>query len=341
MPKKSVEAVGFSQVIASDVSVAMCTFNGERFVGEQLRSIFAQSQVPAEIVIVDDGSTDDTVAFVRSTVADLVAETPLTKDVHVRILQNTDSLGVTANFEKAIAASTKAFIFLCDQDDVWHADRVAVQREQLTAGVTLSFGDARLVDAAGTPLGHSLFEALAVRPHELAGVLGSSPLHSLIRRNIVTGATVAFRRELFEIARPFPSSWVHDEWLVAVAAIRRAGFGVTPQLADYRQHGSNEIGVRKRTLAIKLRRLLAPGGVRNARLLARSSELNERAPALGASGDDATLIAAALRHQQRRSTYPHDRLIRWIFVLPEVFSGRYFLVSNGTQDILRDIVGPL
>lgn len=351
MPKKSVEAVRVAQVIASDVSVAMCTFNGTRFVGAQLASIFAQSEVPAEIVIVDDGSTDDTVAIVKRTVAELAAATPLYTKVDVRVLQNPSSLGVTANFEKAISATTKDVIFLCDQDDVWHADRVAVQRAQLNAGATVSFGDARLVDASGEPLGHSLFEALAVRADELAGVLGSSPLSTLIRRNIVTGATVAFRRELFEAARPFPLAWVHDEWLVMVAAIRHLGFGVTEALVDYRQHGANEIGVRKRTLGIKLRRLLAPGADRNVRLLARASALAERGAGVGATGlgagrreasdDDEKLIAAAVRHQQRRSTYPRNRLIRWMFVVPEILSRRYFVVSNGVQDILRDIVGPL
>jgi glycosyltransferase involved in cell wall biosynthesis len=333
--------MGTAQVIAVDVSVAMCTYNGARFVGEQLRSIFAQSEVPAEIVIVDDRSTDNTVAVVRRTVADLVATSPLYKKVDVRIRQNTDSLGVTANFEKALEATTKELIFLCDQDDLWHTDKVAIQRAQLAAGTSVSFGDARLVDECGEPLGHSLFEALAVRSDELAQVQGTAPMRALIRRNIVTGATMAFRRELLEAARPFPLAWVHDEWLVAVAAIRRLRFGVTEPLVDYRQHGSNQIGVLKRTLTIKLSRLKEPGADRNARLLARAMALSARTTSLGACDEDVSLIAKSLRHQLWRSNYPRNRFCRWVFVVPEILSRRYFLVSNGAQDIVRDVFGPI
>ena len=326
--------------ISPDISVAMCTYNGAQYIVEQLESMAAQTLLPAEIVVSDDGSTDGTVALLKQTWERLVERNSEVRKVKLTVLTNKTSLGVTKNFEQAIAATTKSFIFLADQDDVWFPQRLEVESAQLEAGAGFVFGDALLINESGQPLVKKLFEILTISSREFMGML-SSPLKVLIKRNIVTGATAAFRRNIFENAGPFPTSWVHDEWLAMVAALSGEGFVITKPLIGYRQHSANQIGVEQKSFGTNLFKLRTAGSERNARLMARITSLSERASEVGASASSLSLIASSLKLQQARSAYPRNRAIRWMPVLGQVLTGRYFRVSNGPRDVLRDLVQPL
>lgn len=326
--------------ISPEISVAMCTYNGAQYIVEQLESMAAQTLLPAEIVVSDDGSTDGTIALLKQTWERLSEHSSELRTVKLTVISNKTSLGVTKNFEQAIAATTKPFIFLADQDDLWFPQRLEVETAKLKAGAGFVFGDAQLIDSSGAPLGHSLFDALSLSSYERSGII-AHPVDVLIKRNIVTGATAAFSRTVFEKATSFPSGWVHDEWLAMVAALTGEKFAVTESLIGYRQHASNQIGVKKNTLSTRMAKLRAEGAERNTRLLARITSLSERSNALGASATAQSLIASSLKLQQARSAYPRNRAIRWVPVLGQVITGRYFRVSNGPRDILRDLVQPL
>jgi glycosyltransferase involved in cell wall biosynthesis len=326
--------------ISPDISVAMCTYNGADYIVEQLESMAAQTLLPAEIVVSDDGSTDGTIALLKQTWERLSGHNSQVALVKLRILTNPSSLGVTQNFEQAIGATTTPYILLADQDDVWFPQRVEVEAAQLRAGAGFVFGDATLIDYAGVMLDHTLFDALSLSAAERRDIL-SSPVNVLIKRNIVTGATAAFTRTVFDTASPFPAGWVHDEWLAMVAALSGERFALTESVIGYRQHSSNQIGVKKNTFATRMAKLRAEGAQRNARLLTRITSLAERSGGLGVSPTDSALISSARQLQQARSSYPRNRVIRWVPVLRQVFAGRYFTVSNGGRDILRDLVQPL
>jgi glycosyltransferase involved in cell wall biosynthesis len=329
--------------ISPKVSVAMCTFNGAQFISEQLQSIAAQSTLPAELVISDDASTDNTVVIVRETLTALAVSHPEFARVHVLIEVNRVSLGVTKNFEQAIALSTREYVFLTDQDDVWASNRIEAQLAELEMGAGFVFSDAELIDQTGEPLGRNLFATLDVSARERREIEGSSPVTVLIRRNIVTGATAAFHRRIFEVAKPFPESWVHDEWLAMMAAVTREKFVILPSLIRYRQHGQNQIGVQRQTAATRLAKLTARGRDRNTRLLARARDLAARISGGEVSADSraTALISQAVQHQTVRSAFCSNRLARFGQVAAEVGSGRYFRVSNGFRDVLRDVVQPL
>jgi glycosyltransferase involved in cell wall biosynthesis len=326
--------------ISPDIAVAMCTYNGADYVVEQLESLAAQTLLPAEIVISDDGSTDGTVALIRQAWERLQTRTPELSRIQLTILANEAALGVTKNFEQAISATTKKWIVLADQDDIWFPARLEIQAAQLSAGAGFDFGDADLINATGETIGHTLFDALALKASERVGIL-RDPVPVLIKRNIVTGATAAFSREVFDAATPFPAGWVHDEWLAMVAALTGASFAITDPVIAYRQHESNQIGVKKNTLQTRMAKLRAEGTNRNQRLRERVTSLSERASELTTSHRDLALISSALKFQTARSGYPRNRAIRWIPVLGQVLTGRYFTVSNGPRDILRDLVQPL
>jgi glycosyltransferase involved in cell wall biosynthesis len=325
--------------MSATVSVALCTRNGAAHIEQQLRSVLAQTTVPDEVVVSDDASSDETLAIVRRVFATLDGSGMAPR---LTIIENAHPLGVTANFEQAILACTGDLVALCDQDDVWHPNRVgAVLRKfEHAPDLELVYSDARLVDENGEPLGYSLFEALEVDPKTIREVELGQAFAALLKRNLVTGATTMLRRDLAVRAAPFPEPWVHDEWLAVIAAVTGQLDLVPETLIDYRQHASNQIGVRKLGPVAKVRRLFEPRADRYGYLLDRSNVLLNRVIQLGdrVSPEYLELAAEKVDHQRARATLPAGRLRRWIPVLREARTGRYRRFSRGFADVLRDLV---
>ncbi|MFT4285233.1 MAG: glycosyltransferase family 2 protein [Protaetiibacter sp.] len=321
------------------VSVALCTRNGARFLTEQLESILAQTVPVTEIVISDDASDDDTVAVAERVLA--AHPDPARRDT---ILHNSPALGVAANFEQALAACTGDYLALSDQDDVWHPERVERALAVLEQpGVLAVHTDARLVDAAGRPLGSSLLTALEVSEADLRRIEQGQALDVFIRRNLATGATMTIRAELLPLARPFPSAWVHDEWLAIVAALVGGLRVDRRELIDYRQHGANEIGVREPSLRYKLRRVLVePRGDRNRLLAARAEQARDRLGSLLEVSPEARgLVVEKAEFERARAALHATRALRVVPVLRLARRGRYDrLSSRGRADVVRDILQP-
>lgn len=320
------------------VSVALCTHNGARYIDEQVRSILAQSEMPAEVVVSDDASSDDTVARIEAAWIGLGHGAPV-----LRIIRNPVALGVSRNFEQAALACTADLVALCDQDDSWQPHRLATIVAQFTEHpeLELLFTDAWLVDAAGERLGMSLFDALEIGQHEVTAVRDGRAFDVLLRRNLVTGATTVFRRSLLAAAVPFSPVWVHDEWLAIIAAARSRVDLLTEQLVEYRQHGANEIGMRVPTLRYKVGRVFEPRADRYSDLLARAVALRARLGELGASAAVLASVDEKVKHQAVRDGLPRNRLARIAPIGREASTGRYALYSSqGALDILRDILQP-
>ncbi|SDO40392.1 Glycosyltransferase involved in cell wall bisynthesis [Cryobacterium flavum] len=327
-----------------NISVALCTYNGAAYIEEQLLSILGQCLRPDEIVVSDDGSTDGTLTFLERVLAAWRAE-DAAHVVELVVLRNATALGVTANFEQAVAACTGDLIALCDQDDVWWPERLERMVAEFTRrpALLMMHADARLVDAAGAPLGFTLLQTLGVSTADRAAVHAGHAIDAYLRRNIVTGATMMVRRELVEQALPFPAAWVHDEWMAMVAAATGLVDLLEDQLTDYRQHGGNQIGVTSLDASGKLGRLRAPRTARNARLLARAAALQERASGFepAASASVLALIDAKLAHEARRSALPAARLLRVGPIVRGWRAGDYCRFGLGLQDVLRDLVQPV
>ncbi len=317
----------------------MCTHNGAAYVEEQLRSILAQTRLPSEIVVSDDASSDGTVELVRSVLGEASAAS-----IAVTVLQNPKALGVTANFQQALEACHGDLLALSDQDDVWYPDRLAVAAERFdeSPGLLLLSSDARLVDAAGIPIGQTLFEGLDITSANRAEVHAGRGFQALLRRNLSTGATALLRRRLIEIAVPFPAPWVHDEWLAVIAAASD-GFDIEErELIDYRQHDRNQIGARSRGLAEKAKRLIEPRGNRYHYLVDRSEVLLRRLESF--SNRVSPVYLDALRdklvHLRFREGLPASRIARVPLVLREAGTGRYERYSRGLGDVVRDLLQP-
>ncbi len=322
------------------VSVAMCTYNGAAFVREQLESILSQTVSPAQIVVSDDGSTDATLDEVRRILAPARIQH---LGIRVDILTRQKPLGVTGNFEAAMAACTGEYIALSDQDDVWHNNRIeALLLAFNEPDVLLVHSDARLIDEDSRPQPPTLMRSLGASRRELRREQGERAFSVLLRRNLVTGATAMVRSSHVREVRPFPSAWVHDYWLAITASLCGRIRFVPETLIDYRQHASNQIGVAKLTPGRAVSLLAHSRRSRHDDRVARIAALDMRLAdgSIPSRPDQRLLVAEKLIHEGRRRDLPDARMRRWGVVAGELVRGRYHRLSRGVIDVVRDLFSP-
>ena len=217
-------------------SVVMATYNGEKYIGEQLKSIVDQSRPVDEIIICDDGSTDKTVDIATAILTE--------SGIEHKLIVNHPNLGVTKNFEKAISLATGDVVFFSDQDDVWLKDKV---RNHLKAyeseSVKLVFSDAILFNENGDEK-ETAFARFDFKKR--IKLFGKDQMHCIMKGWFVTGATMSARRSFAVEYMPFPEEMLHDQWLSAIAAGVNGLYLLQEPQTKYRQHAGQLVGVAKR-----------------------------------------------------------------------------------------------
>lgn len=329
------------------ISIAMATYNGERFLQEQLDSLARQTLLPCELVVCDDGSTDGTLAILEK----FAAEAPFP----VRIFRNEVRLGYGPNFLKAASLCSGDLIAFCDQDDVWLEEKLArCSALMFSTDTNLVIHAGRVVDEHLNPLG--TFTASAPSPTQLDSCVrgGWRPLG--YRLGWCPGFTCVFRSRLLTQMPPAPPvagpGIGHEGWLFFAAEAMGRVFLIPDALALYRQHGSNAVGFlgspSRGRLVLEPRReeylrqaRLAEGCTR---LLAEAAE---RMPELRPR------LERARRWQEERSKYFARRAslygsdTSFAFVVQRlsslVFSGTYRPPSRGglgLECLAKDLVVP-
>ena len=137
------------------ISVCIATYNGERYIRQQIESIVCQLNVDDEIIVSDDGSTDNTVAILNNI-----------GDKRIRIIEGPRKHSPTLNFEYALKVSKGDYIFLSDQDDVWKSNKVEVCIKWLQQYDCI-VSDAEVTDCSLNPLHPSLYSIMQVRPERI------------------------------------------------------------------------------------------------------------------------------------------------------------------------------
>lgn len=325
------------------ISVALCTYNGSRFIEKQILSICEQDLLPSEIVLSDDASSDHCVALAEKTFEAWKIDHPQAA-LSLRVLRRAIPLGVTRNFQAAVVACQGDLIALCDQDDVWHRDRLRRMAGPFERRPDLLFlhGNAWLIDERDRRLSDSLFDALQVRAFELTWIHEGRAIDVFLRRNLAAGTTAMFRRTLLTSALPFPTDWVHDEWLAIVAAALGGVDVLDIALTDYRQHSSNQIGATK---AMMWKRWFRNFGTRSEHLrhrVLKADVLLERLQLLGEAVPVEVLenVKSKLAHQQFRAALPAQRYRRLPPVVAELWSGRYQRFGRAVYSVAWDLLGP-
>ena len=323
------------------VSVAMATYNGERFIREQLESILAQTLLPSEIVITDDQSTDRTIAIVD----DLLSEELCRSHGITRVVRVNDvNLGPGENFRRAISLCTGEVIALADQDDEWVPQKLEVLVGMLEADESLMLvhSDARLIDAKGDRLPLSLSQGLGITGEEKHALMSGHSLAAILKRNLVTGTTAVFRRELGQLAFRESSIELHDSRLGIVASLMDSLRFFPQELVGYRQHDGNQIGGKPLSFLDTLVALLKSWLDLTEVLSERNRELSELLDLLGGrvSQHNRALVHRRITHNAWRIGLPATRILRVWPVLWGTLRGRYRRFGRFPHDMMRDLVMP-
>lgn len=205
---------------AQRLSVAMATFNGGKYIEEQLWSIAAQSLKPDELVITDDGSTDETIEIIQ----DFERQAPF----EVLLVCNENNLGYAKNFDKAVGLCSGHIIFLSDQDDFWLQEKLERVQSEFRANpeIQIVINDAQIVDGDLGTTGLTK--------------LGQTRSLGLNSRAFVTGCCSAFRAEFRDIFLPVPTEiFVHDTWLHALGDFLEVRSVLEEPLQLFRRHDAN------------------------------------------------------------------------------------------------------
>ncbi|HEX4607517.1 MAG TPA: glycosyltransferase family 2 protein [Urbifossiella sp.] len=315
------------------LSVALCTYNGERFLPDQLASIRGQDRLPDELVVCDDGSTDRTVALLR----EFAAGVPF----RVRVEVNPTRLGSSDNFARAIGLCAGDLIALADQDDVWLPEKLAILEATLAAnpGAGFAFSDAEVVGDDLAPRGHTLWQAIRFGRREQRRFAAGSGFECLLRRYRVTGATLAFRSALRKLFDPMPPGWVHDAWIGLVLSAVGRGIPVPTPLIRYRQHAAQQHGGARRGLAddyAAARRLTPEVCDADADRYAVALDRLKRLPGVSA-GRLERLAGKVTFHRRRAERWRLWRPVRLPGVLAELARGGYSRYARGVLAAAQDV----
>lgn len=220
------------------ISVALCSYNGEKYIEEQLDSIINQTVKPDEIIVVDDCSSDSTVSIAQKVLS--------LSGINYRIISNETNLRVFYSFQKCINECTGDIIFTADQDDVW--DKTKIEKFMVCFNdpdCIMAFSDGKIVDKDLNVINESVWDSLNLKRAGLSGDVTQEKLQRMLMYYwVVPGTMMAFRKKLSDVVFPIPEDggYIHDSWL----SINAPYFGnvavIDEPLTLYRQHGNNSVG---------------------------------------------------------------------------------------------------
>lgn len=200
------------------ISVCIATYNGEKFIKEQLDSILSQLGSDDEVIISDDGSVDDTIAIIESY-----------QDVRIVLYRNSFK-NLILNFEFTLKHASGDFIFLSDQDDIWLPNKIQIIKDKLMI-YDVVVSNCLVVDKDLKVLNPSFFSLNKSEKGLIQNVL----------RNSYLGCCMAFKRNILHLALPFPSKIpMHDVWLGLVSELFFKSYFLEEPLIMFRRHGGNE-----------------------------------------------------------------------------------------------------
>lgn len=200
------------------ISVCIATYNGEKYIKEQLDSILVQLDKNDEIIVSDDSSTDSTIEIIK-----------LYNDIRIKIYENQKFKSPIFNFENALKHSNNEYIFLADQDDIWMPNKVEEIKNCLKE-YDLIVSDANIINSIGDVLSNSFYQINNSK---------QGFIHNIIK-NSYLGCCMAFNRSILEIALPFPKDIpMHDWWIGLIGELYGKTYFIEDRLIVYRKHDNN------------------------------------------------------------------------------------------------------
>jgi glycosyltransferase involved in cell wall biosynthesis len=293
--------LGDSALGSPKISVALCTFNGEQYLKEQLVSILNQSLAPFELIISDDNSTDSTL--------DLIEQYCEAAAFPVTILSNRSNLGIKANFEQAISVCTGDYVALADQDDVWSREKLEVFSRAIVAAdlscPTLFFSDLTLIDSSGRPTGHTFLSKAGVSPP------AKEHYNLLAVGNFSPGCSIVFDRKLVSSILPIPEGAIlHDWWINLIFSMCGKIERVPVTTMCYRIHASNNQGISTKARSLDIGRQKGFVSTARANLLATLDQVECARRRLTETGERYPVVM-----DQLVDAFNHNNMLRPLLLL--------------------------
>ncbi len=200
------------------ISVCIATYNGGKYIKEQLDSILSQLNENDEVIVSDDSSTDNTVQIIKSF-----------KDNRIKIFENQKFKSPIFNFENALNNATGDIIVLSDQDDIWKANKIETIKKYMH-NYDLVLSDADIIDEKGNILHKSFYKLNGSKNGFIKNIVKNSYL----------GCTMAFNKKILDKSLPFPKDLpMHDWWIGLIAEMYGKTYFIEDKLISYRRHGNN------------------------------------------------------------------------------------------------------
>lgn len=215
---KSVCSILFERKKNMKISVCMATYNGEKYIKEQLESILCQLNKNDELIISDDSSTDHTVNITKSC-----------DDKRIKLFENQRFKSPIFNFENALKHATGEIIILADQDDIWEPNKIEIIKRYIQE-YDLVLSDAFIIDKYGNILQDSFYKLNSSKSGFIKNIIKNSYL----------GCTMAFNKKILDKSLPFPNDLpMHDWWIGLIGEMYGKTYFIEDKLISYRRHGNN------------------------------------------------------------------------------------------------------
>lgn len=320
-------------------SIAMCTYNGAKYLEEQLRSFVNQTRLPDELIVCDDRSSDNTM--------DILCQFAKTAPFPVTVIQNEESLGVVKNFEKSAYLCKGDIIFFSDQDDIWKPEKIyrfmEIFEQQPDVGMVISDGE--LIDAQSKPLGtrHSKgyvggrinYWVHLCDQNQLAFVCKVPPASW-------SGMEMGFKNIYRDIIFPFSTNYFHDSWLFkfygAISHVRL----IPDALTMYRIHDNNVAGKNNGGFIRQAQTAALPKTVEHyfknsIEFKTIVNRIQER-PELHVPQKILNLYLQKSEHLMTRYKIRTKQVNKWYYILRETLNGNYFRFGMGIFSIGMDVL---
>jgi len=222
------------------IDILLATYNGWKYLREQIDSILAQSCQDWQLLIRDDGSDDDTLSIIKDYVGRYPDRIKLVED-------NNGHLGTSLNFQRLLENSVSEYIMFSDQDDVWLPQKIEATlnlmeatEEEYPNKPILVHTDLRVVDSQLKTIAKSMWQYQGTSPET------GNDLNKVVLQNVVTGCTIMINRKAKAVSLPIPKEAVMHDWWIAISVAKHGKIVyVSDQLVLHRQHPNNTVGAKK------------------------------------------------------------------------------------------------
>lgn len=311
------------------ITVIICTYNGEKYIEQQILSILQQERTPDEIILLDDNSKDTTFFKSRKLLEKSNGK------IKIICEKNESNLGYVKNFEKAVLLAQNEIIVFSDQDDYWIPEKLTeIENVFNEKDIDLVFSDGDVVDSNLKSVGYTILDTKGITRKKRNDIQKGNLYRHLLKYNIVTGATIAVRKSFIKKILPFPQFWVHDAWISMIASENKRYHFIDKSLIKYRIHENNTVGTAKGLV----------GQYKNSKKENNTPEKNlHQITALAQYAENNFYLKGKkdindkFAFLKSRATYSQHFFPRLLGVTLNTMRGNYHKFSNSYKSIFKDL----